>query len=185
MASGVAGCACVTSETRGRRARAGRPRAPRKLRKRPGEDALRAVVDECIVLADRLVWLAEHIHGEEGRGAVRRGVLRGLVRFGPQTVPSMARARSVSRQSLQPVVDALVREGLVRRAPNPRHRRSPLYEATPAAAALVARLDASDGRVLGAVRKGLSPDALRLTAETLARVRAHFELRWRVAAGRP
>lgn len=117
------------------------PRAPRRLRKRAPAEDLRAVVDECIVLADRLVWLAEHIHGDEGRGAVRRGILRGLARYGAQTVPEMARTRSVTRQNVQPVVDALVAEGLVVRVPNPAHRRSPRYEVTAEGRAIAARMD--------------------------------------------
>jgi DNA-binding MarR family transcriptional regulator len=160
-----------------------RPRAPRRLRKRKGAD-LRAVIDECIVLADRLVWLAEHIHGDEGRGAVRRGILRGVVRFGPQTVPEMARARSVTRQNVQPVVDALVRQGLLERAPNPSHRRSPRYAPTDAARAMVARMDVNDARVLAAVGRGVPVADLALTASTLRALRERFEVRWKVALGR-
>lgn len=160
-----------------------KPRAPRRLRKRPSAD-LRAVIDECIVLADRLIWLAEHIHGAEGRGAVRRGILRGVVRFGPQTVPEMARARSVTRQNVQPVVDALVREGLLDRVPNPGHRRSPRYAPTDAARSMVARMDRNDARVLAAVGRGVRPSDVALTAATLRALRERFEIRWKVALGR-
>jgi DNA-binding MarR family transcriptional regulator len=141
------------------------------------------VVDECIVLADRLVWLAEHIHGEEGRGAARRGILRGLARYGAQTVPEMARTRSVTRQNVQPVVDALVAEGLVSRLPNPAHRRSPLYEVTPVGRALATRMDRNDGRILAAVGRGLRAADVVTTVRTLRVVRERFEVRWRVALG--
>jgi DNA-binding MarR family transcriptional regulator len=141
------------------------------------------VIDECIVLADRLVWLAEHIHGDEGRGAVRRGILRGVVRFGPQTVPEMAKARTVTRQNVQPVVDALVAEGLLTRLANPAHRRSPRYAPTDAARALVAQMDRNDARVLAAVGRGLRPSDVALTAAILRALRERFEIRWRVALG--
>ena len=158
-------------------------RSPRRLRKRlPAED-LRAVVDECIVLADRLVWLAEHIHGEEGRGAVRRGILRGLARYGAQSVPDMARTRSVTRQNVQPVVDALLAEGLVVRAPNPAHRRSPLYDVTEAGRAIVARMDRNDASILRAVGRGLPASEVATTVRTLRAVRERFEVRWKVALG--
>lgn len=159
-------------------------RAPRKLRKRATRADLRAVIDECIVLADRLVWLAEHIHGAEGRGAVRRGVLRGLARYGPQTVPDMARARSVTRQNIQPVIDALVAEGLVERVANPAHRRSVLCSITPTGAEVVARMDRTDARILAAVGRDLSEASVAATARTLRGVRERFEVRWRSALGR-
>ncbi|MCB9594062.1 MAG: MarR family transcriptional regulator [Sandaracinaceae bacterium] len=160
-----------------------RPRSPRRLRKATSESDLRAIVDECIVLADRLVWLAEHIHGEEGRGAARRGILRGLARFGAQTVPEMARARGVTRQSLQPVVDRLERDGLIERRDNPRHRRSPRFDVSDAGRALVERMDDNDTRVLRAVGRGLSASDLACTSKTLRAVRERFEVRWRTALG--
>jgi hypothetical protein len=39
--------------------------------------------------------------------AGKRGVLKGLDRLGPQTVPQMARARPVSRQHIQTLVNRL------------------------------------------------------------------------------
>lgn len=159
------------------------PRAPRRLRKRAPAEDLRAVVDECIVLADRLVWLAEHIHGDEGRGAVRRGILRGLARYGAQTVPEMARTRSVTRQNVQPVVDALVAEGLVVRVPNPAHRRSPRYEVTAEGRAIAARMDRTDAKLVAAVGRGLRATEIATTVRMLRTVRERFEVRWKVALG--
>lgn len=156
-------------------------RTPRKLRKPHDRGELRAVVDETIALYHRLAWVAEQIYGEEGRGAARRGILRGLVRYGPQTVPELARARKVKRQSLQPVVDALVAEGLAELAPNPRHARSRLVAVTPAGAEIVHRGDRVDERVLEAVGAGIPRRELRVAAATLELLRTRFEnaLRWR------
>jgi len=156
-------------------------RAPRKLRKPHERGELRAVVDETIALYHRLAWMAEQIYGDEGRGIARRGILRGLVRYGPQTVPELARARKVKRQSLQPVVDALVAEGVVDLRDNPRHARSRLVAVTRAGAEIVARMDRVDARVLEAVGAGMARRDLRAAAVTLERVRSRFEtaLRWR------
>jgi DNA-binding MarR family transcriptional regulator len=157
--------------------------APRRLRKthEPGE--LRAVVDETVSLNHRLQWVAERMYGEDGRRATRRGLLRGLVRYGPQTVPALAKARTVTRQNVQPVVDALLAEGLVRLAENPKHARSPLVTATPRGVELVKRWDQADARVLAAVGRGLSREELEITARTLRAVRERFEtrLRWQSA----
>ena len=160
-----------------------RARTPRRLRKKSPPEGLHAVVDECIVLADRLRWVAEQIHGDEGRRSARRGILRGLARYGPQTVPQLARARSVSRQNIQPVVSALVAEGLVARTKNPAHSRSPLVAISQRGADLVRRMDRNDARVLAAVGIGLDPHELAAAVRTLRAVRIHFEsaLRWKTA----
>lgn len=158
-----------------------RPRSPRRLRKRHARGELRAVIDETIALFHRVRFVAEEIYGPEGRSTARRGVLRGLVRFGPQTVPQLARARSVSRQHLQEVADALVGVGLARWAPNPRHRRSRLLEVSPQGAALVLEMDRVDDRVLNAVGARLPRAELAVTVRTLRALREGFELgaRWR------
>lgn len=157
-------------------------RAPRRLRKQTVGD-LRAVVDETIALFHRLAWVADQIYGEEGQGTSRRGLLRGLARFGPQTVPELARARALRRQSIQPIVDDLAARGLVELVANPRHARSPRVRITTQGTALVARMDRVDRRVLAAVGRGLDPAAIATTAATLRALRSRFEitLRWRGA----
>jgi DNA-binding MarR family transcriptional regulator len=152
-----------------------RSRAPRKLRKRHVGGELRAVVDETIGLFHRLRWVAEQIYGSDGRSTTRRGILRGLVRYGPRTVPQLARARSVSRQHTQEVVDRLGASGLVELVANPAHARSRLVRATRRGAALVARMDEVDARVLVAIGNGLSVRDLAVTARTLRAVRECFE----------
>jgi DNA-binding MarR family transcriptional regulator len=58
------------------------------------------------------------------------GVLRMLVKSGPQTVPEMARSRPVSRQHCQTICNTLEAEGLVEFVDNPKHKRSKLVRAT-------------------------------------------------------
>jgi DNA-binding MarR family transcriptional regulator len=58
------------------------------------------------------------------------GILRLLVRDGPQTVPEMARSRPVSRQHCQTIANALEAQGLVEFIDNPRHKKSKLVRAT-------------------------------------------------------
>ncbi len=156
-------------------------RPPRKLRQRHERGELRAVVDETIALFHRLRFVAELIYGEQGRSTARRGVLRGLARFGPQTVPQLARTRKVSRQHLREVVQALERAGLVVRVPNPRHARSQIVEVTARGRQLVAQMDQTDAQVLWAAAGHLSRAELEITARTLKRMREGFEQarRWR------
>lgn len=161
-----------------------RARPPRRLRKAHVQGELRAVVDEVIGLFHRLRYVAEEIYGEGGRSTARRGILRGLARYGAQTVPQLARARSVTRQDVQPVVDALAREGLVALVANPAHARSRLVRVTPEGARLVQEMDTVDARVLDAVGADLTAKDLATTARTLSELRRRFETgtRWRFAA---
>lgn len=156
-------------------------RAPRKLRKRHVHGELRAVVDETIGLFHRVRWVAEQIYIEPGRSLPSRGILRGLVRYGPRTVPQLARARSVTRQHTQAVVDELADGGYVELVANPGHARSRLVRATARGLAVVAQMDAVDTRVLAAIGGGLSRADLAITARTLRAVREAFEqeAQWR------
>lgn len=58
------------------------------------------------------------------------GLLRVLVKDGPQTVPEMARSRPVSRQHCQTIVNTLEAQGLVEFIDNPKHKTSKLVRAT-------------------------------------------------------
>ncbi|HTE51256.1 MAG TPA: MarR family transcriptional regulator [Kofleriaceae bacterium] len=151
------------------------PRAPRKLRRRHPSTEVRAVVDETIALYHRLRWVADRMHGDEARSAARRGVLRGLVRYGAQTVPALARRRFVTRQYMQEVVDALEVAGLIERLPNPRHVRSRLVRATARGEALARRMDEMDHRALSAAVGSIAARDLQVTARTLHALRLGFE----------
>lgn len=160
-----------------------RSRPPRRLRKRHQGGELRAVVDETIALFHRVRWVAEQIYAEGGRSLPRRGILRGLVRYGPRTVPQLARSRAVTRQHTQEVVDGLVGDGLVELIANPAHARSRLVRATQRGAAIVAQMDEVDAQVLVAIGGELSIRELAITARTLRAVRLAFEDEpgWRAA----
>lgn len=67
--------------------------------------------------------------------ASMRAVIEQIDEGGPQTVPQIARAKNVSRQHIQLLVDALGEAGMIILKPNPAHRRSSLVELTDAGAA--------------------------------------------------
>ena len=159
-------------------------RAPRRAPKARARGAVQTVVDETIALFHWLAWVSDQIYGDDARGAARRWTLRRLHRDGPCTVPELARARAIRRQSIQPVIDALARDGLVTPVANPRHARSVRFALTDAGVRLAARLDRVDDRVLRAVSRGVGERELTVAASTLRRLRAGFETgaRWRVVA---
>jgi DNA-binding MarR family transcriptional regulator len=134
-------------------------------------DALSALVDETILLFHRFRAAAETIHGEGESTAARRGVLRGLMKGGPQTVPQMARARPVSRQHIQTLVNALLEDGLVALEPNPAHRSSPIVALTSEGKSRLVEIEKRERRAFASVAASIDPRELRAAARTLAAVR--------------
>lgn len=133
------------------------------------------MVDETIALFHRVRWVAELIYGDEGRSTARRGILRGVVRYGPQTVPTLARRRHVTRQHVQEVVDALAADGYVELVANPAHARSRHVRATARGIALVKRMDDIDAKVLAAAAGAIATRDIEITVRTLRAVREGFE----------
>lgn len=135
---------------------------------------LEAVIEETRLLFHRLRRLAEEVHGQGELSAGRRGVLKSLARGGPQTVPQMARARPVSRQHIQMLVNPLAEEGYVELVANPHHKRSKLVRLTRKGMRLVAEIDRREARIFRAVAGEMSTEELATTTDTLRRLREIF-----------
>jgi DNA-binding MarR family transcriptional regulator len=133
--------------------------------------ALGEVIDQTISLFHLLRALAEDLHGQGELTAARRGVLRGLDHFGPQTVPQMARARPVSRQYIQMLVGQLEADGLVELRDNIAHKRSRLVYLTPQGKAYLEMLYQREAALYTTLEIGLSEEALRSTAHVLRSLR--------------
>jgi len=137
--------------------------------------ALGTLFDETRLLFHRLKAAAAALHGQGESSAGRRGVLYDLARGGPQTVPQMARARPVSRQHIQALVNELAADGLVALADNPAHKRSHLVRLTPAGTALVDDMRRRETALL----RRLDPEAtvaeVAEASRTLRRVREAIE----------
>ncbi len=92
---------------------------------------------EVLEVADRLHSAAIHLlrrararDGEPGLSGPRLSALSVVVFAGPLTVSELAAAEQVRPPTMTRLVDALQREGLVSREPNPRDARSVLVRAT-------------------------------------------------------
>lgn len=88
------------------------------------------LIEEVIVTFRQLRAASAEIHGDGTPMPGQRGVLVDLDRVGPQTAAGMARARGVSRQHVQALVDRFRARGLVDLVENPAHRRSKLVGLT-------------------------------------------------------
>lgn len=100
-----------------------------------------------------------------------RAVLEFLSRNPPSTVPAVARARGVTRQHIQSIVNGLQADGLIEAEPNPAHKRSPLFALTADGRALMDAIADTESRLVEPILKALDTDRLIEATETLAHVR--------------
>lgn len=141
----------------------------------PDPARLLALFDETARLFHRLRVLARRVHGQGEASAGRRGVLRSLRDGGPQTVPEMARARPVSRQHIQALVDRLRADGLVALHANPAHRRSHRVALAAKGRRLLEAMEARERRLLAGLGLEVSAGALAEAAKTLRAAREALE----------
>ena len=87
-------------------------------------DLLR-LFDEVRLLNHQLIRTVDALHSDIGVTAPGRAVLEFLDRMGATSVPEIARARLVTRQHIQTIVDDLGAAGHIERSVNPAHQRSP------------------------------------------------------------
>ena len=132
---------------------------------------LALVFEETVALYLRLSAASVSIYRRGQISGPRRTVLVALARSGPQTVASLARARAQSRQRIQALVDALLRERLVERHGNPAHKRSHLISLTPRGHAAVREVVETEGALRERLRLRASPQRLASTARVLREIR--------------
>ncbi|MGP6177752.1 MarR family winged helix-turn-helix transcriptional regulator [Microbacterium sp. A196] len=89
----------------------------------------------------------------------------------PSTVPTVARSMDQSRQYIQRITDELANDGYVVANPNPAHRRSPLFSATPEGLVLIDEMEAAVGNWTKHLSDALSEHELHSFRATLAHLR--------------
>ena len=137
--------------------------------------ALGRVIDETRQLFHRLRDAAEQLHEANRLTAGERAVLVELAEQGPRTVPYMARARPVSRQHIQTLVNLLLKRSLAELAENPNHQRSKFVQLTGKGRALAKTVRAWEVKVLAQLSREFDPEELEQTAKILSRVGDLFE----------
>lgn len=154
-----------------------KPRSkPYKTSPAPAQPATIArVMDETVRLFHRLKASAEEVHGGGELTAALRGVLRGLMLGGPQTVPQMARTRPVSRQFMQSLVNQLLAAGLVELRENPAHKRSRLVALTREGRSRIESMLRREAALFRAYRYDVPESDLLRTVEILRSLREALE----------
>lgn len=134
-----------------------------------------ALLEEVVALYLVLRAVVARVHGQGPVTGAVRGLLRDLDRFGPQTVPQLARRRAVSRQDRQALVNRLRDQGLVELVENPAHRRSPLVRLTPRGKALVDEMTQREAELLEALGIHRPEADLRAAADVLRAIRERLQ----------
>lgn len=124
---------------------------------------------------NRLAVLAARLHGDLGINPSMRAVMEILSAQDRQTVPAIARARGVSRQHIQTVMNALCKKTLVTAISNPKDRRSPLFCLTEAGKAAFEVVRSREKVPLARLARGFSPRNLRITQETLGELERRLD----------
>jgi DNA-binding MarR family transcriptional regulator len=106
-----------------------------------------------------------------GVTSAMRAVLEFLFTEGPHPVPRIAEAKSVTRQHIQILADALSEKGLVRFAENPGHKRSKLLELTPTGEELFASIRTREAKVLERLSGRIPADQARQAAQVIRSMR--------------
>lgn len=135
----------------------------------PEGAALARLMFEALRLGGALALAGDALMAPLGLTAARWQLLATVAHLAePQTVASLARALSLTRQSVQRLVNELAGEGLLELIDNPAHRRARLVRLLPAGEAVLARAEARRLPWTEALAAGLG-GADFATAETLMR----------------
>ncbi|MDH3263428.1 MAG: MarR family winged helix-turn-helix transcriptional regulator [Paracoccaceae bacterium] len=136
-----------------------------------GDDPIYGLIVEIRGAFNELKAFADDANADLGVTAAMRAVLEHLAWHGPSTVPDIARTKSVSRQHIQKLADALVAASLARFEPNPAHKRSALLAPTGAGERTFATIRQREAGALARLGEGLDPTRCREAAETVAALR--------------
>src|SRR5262245_59699820 len=134
-------------------------------------DAVEVLLNEVRLTFHRAVQVAEELHAAEPVTVGQRAVLEFLQREGPTAVPAIARARRVTRQHVQVLVNGLIDEALVELRDNPAHQRSSLVALTPAGELSISRMKKREAHRLTGTRFGATRAEIECATRTLRAVR--------------
>jgi DNA-binding MarR family transcriptional regulator len=134
-------------------------------------DPATVLLDEVRLLMHRIEKLVVDLHADLAVSTPERAVLEYLHRRGPATVPDIARARGVSRQHIQTIVNGLLDHTRVEAVRNPAHRRSPLIVPTDDGRRLIEEMLEREQRVTTERLAGISGRSMLEAADMLAEFR--------------
>lgn len=149
---------------------------PKRRRAVPGLDrALAELIEEALATSRRVEASIEALHGARGPSRGGRALLKDLARSWPQTVPQLARRRSVTRQHVQALVNSLSEAGWVELQANPEHRRSRLVCVTERGRELISGMERRERELFSALAVAEGGEEIGRAAEVLRSLRESLE----------
>jgi DNA-binding MarR family transcriptional regulator len=130
------------------------------------------LINEVRLLYQSMVQFGDAIHAGSNISMGMRAVLEYLDRNGDATVPQVARARRVSRQRIQTLVNPLLERGLVESISNPASKRSPLITLTRTGAKTILEMRRREAQEM---RVAVSETRILQAARTLSELRRGLE----------
>lgn len=124
---------------------------------------------------NRLKALGDALHRDLRITAAMRAVMEALYEGGEQTVPQIARSKSVTRQHIQVLVNNLVEPGIVVTRANPDDMRSPLATLTKKGRAAFERMRQKEKIVLAELTRALARCDLDAAIATLDTLHAYLD----------
>jgi DNA-binding MarR family transcriptional regulator len=131
------------------------------------------LINEVRLLYQSMVQVGEAVHQGSNISMGMRAVLEYLSRNGDTTVPQIARARRVTRQRIQTLVNALLTMNLVAPTSNPASKRSPLISLTEKGANTILEMRRRESREMNLTV--VSDNKVVEAADTLAELRMSLE----------
>ncbi|MDA1074287.1 MAG: helix-turn-helix domain-containing protein [Proteobacteria bacterium] len=131
------------------------------------------LINEVRLTYQSLVQIGERLHAGSSLSLGMRAVLEYLQTHSAATVPDIARARRVTRQRIQTLVNQLIDLDLVSPTANPASLRSPLITLTEGGRSSIQAMQQVEGRLLEAM--AVSAADLARAAAILADVRTGLE----------
>ncbi len=129
------------------------------------------LLNEVRLLYHRIVQVGEQLHVDESVTLGMRAVLEFLLKNGATTVPDIARSRSVTRQHIQSLVNALLEQDLVVLEDNPLHKRSSFATLTKEGERVIRRMRKREDQLYQTTEFGVKRNELKTAARTLEHVR--------------
>ncbi len=115
--------------------------------------------------------LSDSMNSDVWVTAAMRAVIETLSRSGPQTVPQIANAKTVSRQHIQVLADALAKKNFIQFLDNPGHKRSKLVSLTSSGARVFGEIIRREEKALKELTQSFDNVELAITISTIEKLR--------------
>jgi len=131
---------------------------------------LNAVIRDIHLCSNLMRSRADELHKDLGVNASMRSVMAVLYMAVPKTVPDIGRAKGVSRQHIQIVVNALLKKGLLESGNNPADKRTYLVSLSETGNELYSKIQAREFSELQILSENLNAEEIRTASKMIQKL---------------